>query len=114
MIYIQAINGVDLFVHTAGLKQVTACEYNPIEVIRTNVNGAVNVIEAALDSHVEKVMAISPDKAVHPVNLYGATKMTAEKLFVQENVYAGAQDTKLSCVRYGNVIGTEVVLFLCF
>ena len=111
----RAMNGVDLVVHAAALKQVPACEYNPIEAVRTNVDGAVNVIDAALDNHVEKVMAISTDKAVHPVNLYGATKMTAEKLFVQANSYAGMQDTKFSCVRYGNVIGSRgsvIPLFL--
>jgi UDP-N-acetylglucosamine 4,6-dehydratase/5-epimerase len=111
----RAMNGVDLVVHAAALKQVPACEYNPIEAIRTNVDGAVNVIDVALDNNVKKVMAISTDKAVHPVNLYGATKMTAEKLFVQANSYAGKQDTKFSCVRYGNVIGSRgsvIPLFL--
>lgn len=103
----RAMNGVDIVVHAAALKQVPACEYNPIEAVRTNVDGAVNVIDAALDNHVEKVMAISTDKAVHPVNLYGATKMTAEKLFVQANSYSGKKDTKFSCVRYGNVIGSR-------
>jgi UDP-N-acetylglucosamine 4,6-dehydratase/5-epimerase len=111
----RAMKGVDIVVHAAALKQVPACEYNPIEAIRTNVDGAVNVIDAALDNQVEKVMAISTDKAVHPVNLYGATKMTAEKLFVQANSYAGKQDSKFSCVRYGNVIGSRgsvIPLFL--
>ena len=103
----RAMNDVNIVVHAAALKQVPACEYNPIEAIRTNIDGAVNVIDAALDNHVEKVMAISTDKAVHPVNLYGATKMTAEKLFVQANSYAGKKDTKFSCVRYGNVIGSR-------
>lgn len=103
----RAMNDVNIVVHAAALKQVPACEYNPIEAIRTNIDGAVNVIDAALDNHVEKVMAISTDKAVHPVNLYGATKMTAEKLFVQANAYAGKQDTSFSCVRYGNVIGSR-------
>ena len=111
----RAMSDVDLVVHAAALKQVPACEYNPIEAIRTNVDGAVNIIDAALDNNVKKVMAISTDKAVHPVNLYGATKMTAEKLFVQANAYAGKQDTKFSCVRYGNVIGSRgsvIPLFL--
>jgi UDP-N-acetylglucosamine 4,6-dehydratase/5-epimerase len=111
----RAMNGVDIVVHAAALKQVPACEYNPIEAVRTNIDGAVNVIDAALDNHVKKVMAISTDKAVHPVNLYGATKMTAEKLFVQGNSYSGKQDTKFSCVRYGNVIGSRgsvIPLFL--
>jgi UDP-N-acetylglucosamine 4,6-dehydratase/5-epimerase len=111
----RAMTDVDIVVHAAALKQVPACEYNPIEAIRTNVDGAVNVIDAALDNNVKKVMAISTDKAVHPVNLYGATKMTAEKLFVQANSYAGKQDSKFSCVRYGNVIGSRgsvIPLFL--
>jgi FlaA1/EpsC-like NDP-sugar epimerase len=97
----------DIIVHAAALKQVPACEYNPIEAVRTNVDGAINVIDTAIDNEVELVMAISTDKAVHPVNLYGATKMTAEKLFIQGNSYAGKTDTKFSCVRYGNVIGSR-------
>ncbi len=111
----RAMYDVDILIHAAALKQVPACEYNPIEAIRTNIDGAVNVIDAALDSQVKKVMAISTDKAVYPVNLYGATKMTAEKLFVQANSYAGKQDTRFSCVRYGNVIGSRgsvIPLFL--
>lgn len=111
----RAMNDVDIVVHAAALKQVPACEYNPIEAIRTNIDGAINIIDAALDNHVEKVMAISTDKAVHPVNLYGATKMTAEKLFVQANSYSGKTKTKFSCVRYGNVIGSRgsvIPLFL--
>ncbi|MDD3052317.1 MAG: UDP-N-acetylglucosamine 4,6-dehydratase (inverting) [Candidatus Cloacimonetes bacterium] len=103
----RAMNGVDIVVHAAALKQVPACEYNPIEAIRTNIDGAVNVIDAAIDNSVEKVMAISTDKAVHPVNLYGATKMVAEKLFVQGNTYTGKRKTRFSCVRYGNVIGSR-------
>jgi FlaA1/EpsC-like NDP-sugar epimerase len=106
---------VDIVVHAAALKQVPACEYNPIEAIRTNVDGAINVIDTAIDNGVDKVMAISTDKAVHPVNLYGATKMTAEKLFVQGNFYSGKVKTKFSCVRYGNVIGSRgsvIPLFL--
>lgn len=111
----RAMYDVDILIHAAALKQVPACEYNPIEAIRTNIDGAVNVIDAALDSQVKKVMAISTDKAVYPANLYGATKMTAEKLFVQANSYAGKQDTRFSCVRYGNVIGSRgsvIPLFL--
>lgn len=111
----RAMNGVDIVVHAAALKQVPACEYNPIEAIKTNVDGSINIIDAAIDNDVEKVMAISTDKAVHPVNLYGATKMAAEKLFVQANSYSGEHKTKFSCVRYGNVIGSRgsvIPLFL--
>ena len=97
----RAMPGVDLVVHAAALKQVPACEYNPIEAILTNIMGARNVIEAALDSGVKKVLALSTDKAVNPVNLYGATKLCAEKLFVQSNSYSGASGTQFSCVRYG-------------
>jgi len=103
----RAMNGVDIVVHAAALKQVPACEYNPIEAIRTNIDGAVNVVDAAIDNSVEKVMALSTDKAVHPVNLYGATKMAAEKLFIQGNSYAGEGRELFSCVRYGNVIGSR-------
>jgi len=103
----RAMAGVDIVVHAAALKQVPACEYNPIEAIRTNVEGAINIIDTAIDNGVEYVMALSTDKAVHPVNLYGATKMTAEKLFIQANTYSGLADTKFSCVRYGNVIGSR-------
>jgi UDP-N-acetylglucosamine 4,6-dehydratase len=103
----RAFHGVDLVVHAAALKQVPACEYNPIEAIRTNVDGATNVIEAALDQGVKQVLALSTDKAVNPVNLYGATKLCAEKLFVQGNAYAGADGTRFSCVRYGNVVGSR-------
>jgi len=103
----RAMNGVDIVVHAAALKQVPACEYNPIEAVRTNIDGAINIIDAAIDNSVEKVMAISTDKAVHPVNLYGATKMVAEKLFVQGNTYTGKRKTRFSCVRYGNVIGSR-------
>ncbi len=103
----RAMNGVDIVVHAAALKQVPACEYNPIEAVRTNIDGAINVIDAAIDNNVDKVMAVSTDKAVHPVNLYGATKMAAEKLFVQGNVYTGGRNTRFSCVRYGNVVGSR-------
>lgn len=103
----RAMNGVDIVVHAAALKQVPACEYNPIEAIRTNIDGAINIIDAAIDNSVEKVMAISTDKAVHPVNLYGATKMVSEKLFIQGNTYTGKRKTRFSCVRYGNVIGSR-------
>lgn len=103
----RAMNNVDIVVHAAALKQVPTCEYNPIEAVKTNINGAINIIDAAIDNEVEKVMALSTDKAVHPVNLYGATKMVAEKLFVQENSYTGSKKTKFSCVRYGNVVGSR-------
>ena len=103
----RAASGVDIIVHAAALKHVPACEYNPIEAVRTNVEGSVNVIDAAIDNSVEKIMAISTDKAVHPVNLYGATKMVAEKLFTQGNAYTGWAKTRFSCIRYGNVIGSR-------
>ena len=89
------------------LKQVPACEYNPFEAVQTNIVGSKNVIDAAIDSGVERVLALSTDKAVSPVNLYGATKLVAEKLFVQGNSYAGAGRTRFSCVRYGNVVGSR-------
>ncbi len=107
--------GVDVVVHAAALKQVPACEYNPFEAIQTNIMGARSVIEAALDREVEKVIALSTDKAVSPVNLYGATKLVAEKLFVQANAYSGSGKTRFSCVRYGNVVGSRgsvIPLFL--
>ncbi|MBN2299081.1 MAG: UDP-N-acetylglucosamine 4,6-dehydratase (inverting) [Deltaproteobacteria bacterium] len=103
----RALNGVDIVVHAAALKQVPTCEYNPLEAVKTNIDGSMNIIEAAIDNSVEKVMAISTDKAVHPVNLYGATKMVAEKLFVQANTYTGTRNTKFSVVRYGNVVGSR-------
>jgi len=103
----RAMKGVDVVVHAAALKQVPACEYNPMEAIKTNILGSSNVIEAALDAGVKQVMALSTDKAVNPINLYGATKLAAEKLFVQSNAYAGASGTRFSCVRYGNVVGSR-------
>ena len=103
----RAMNGVDIVVHAAALKHVPICEYNPIEAVKTNIDGAINVIDAAIDNSVEKVMAISTDKAVHPVNLYGATKMVAEKLFMQANSYTGGRKTIFSCSRYGNVAGSS-------
>jgi UDP-N-acetylglucosamine 4,6-dehydratase (inverting) len=103
----RAMNGVDIVIHAAALKQVPTCEYNPIEAVRTNIDGAVNVVDAAIDSGVERVIAISSDKAVHPVNLYGATKLVMERLFTQANVYTGGRKSKFSCVRYGNVIGSR-------
>lgn len=103
----RATYGVDIIIHTAALKQVPTCEYNPIEAVRTNVGGAANIIDVAIDNGVKKVMNLSTDKAVYPVNLYGATKLVAEKLFTQGNVYRGKNKTKFSCVRYGNVMGSR-------
>lgn len=103
----RAMQGVDIVVHAAAMKQVPACEYNPIEAVRTNIDGATNIINAAIDTGVERVLALSTDKAVNPVNLYGATKLVAEKLFVQGNSYAGARTTRFSCTRYGNVVGSR-------
>lgn len=103
----RAMAGVDIVVHAAALKQVPACEYNPMEAIKTNILGSSNVIEAALDCNVKKVVALSTDKAVNPVNLYGATKLASEKLFVQSNAYAAGKPTRFSCVRYGNVVGSR-------
>ncbi len=104
---VRAMHGVDIVVHAAALKQVPACEYNPLEAVKTNIMGTSNVIEAALDAGVKKVMTISTDKAVNPVNLYGATKLAAEKLTVQSNAYAAGSATRYSCVRYGNVVGSR-------
>ena len=109
-----AMRGADIVVHAAALKQVPACEYNPIEAVKTNINGAANVIDAAIGAAVPKVAFISTDKAVHPVNLYGATKLVAEKLFVQANSYTQGK-LHFSCVRYGNVVGSRgsvIPLFL--
>jgi len=103
----RAMNGVDIVVHAAALKQVPACEYNPMEAIKTNILGSSNVVEAALDAGVQKVLALSTDKAVNPINLYGATKLAAEKLIIQSNSYAGGMATRFSCVRYGNVVGSR-------
>jgi UDP-N-acetylglucosamine 4,6-dehydratase len=103
----RAFQGVDIVVHAAALKQVPACEYNPLEAVNTNINGAANIIDAAIDSGVKKVLALSTDKAVNPINLYGATKLVAEKLFVQANAYSGQGGTRFSCVRYGNVVGSR-------
>ena len=103
----RALNGVDYVIHAAALKQVPACEYNPIEAIKTNVNGACNVIDACLDSGVEKVVALSTDKSVSPINLYGSTKMVSDKLFTAANSYSGTYGTKFAVVRYGNVAGSR-------
>lgn len=103
----RALNGVDYVIHAAALKQVPACEYNPIEAIKTNINGAVNVINASLDMGVKKVVALSTDKSVSPINLYGSTKMVSDKLFAAANAYSGEDGTKFAVVRYGNVAGSR-------
>jgi UDP-N-acetylglucosamine 4,6-dehydratase len=103
----QAMNGVDFVIHAAALKQVPAAEYNPMECIKTNINGAENVISAALANNVEKVIALSTDKAANPINLYGATKLVSDKLFVAANNMSGGYRTLFSVVRYGNVVGSR-------
>ena len=103
----RAAEGADFIVHAAAMKQVPICEYNPSEAIQTNVVGAQNVVDAAIDAQVKKVVALSTDKAVNPVNLYGATKLCAEKVIVQGNAYAARGHTRFSCVRYGNVVGSR-------
>ena len=103
----RAFEGVDYVIHAAAMKQVPACEYNPNEAIKTNIHGAQNIIEAALDKGVKKVVALSTDKAVNPVNLYGGTKLVSDKLFIAANAYAGDKDISFSIVRYGNVAGSR-------
>ena len=103
----RAFEGVDYVIHAAALKQVPACEYNPNEAIKTNVNGAQNVIDAALNMGIKKVVALSTDKAVNPVNLYGGTKLVSDKLFIAANAYSGLKDTRFAIVRYGNVAGSR-------
>jgi UDP-N-acetylglucosamine 4,6-dehydratase/5-epimerase len=104
----RACEGVDYLIHAAALKHVPACEYNPMEAIKTNINGATNVIDAALDAGVKKVIALSTDKAASPVNTYGATKLVSDRLFIQSNAYRGAdRPTRFSVVRYGNVMGSR-------
>jgi UDP-N-acetylglucosamine 4,6-dehydratase len=102
-----AMRGIDYVIHAAALKQVPAAEYNPTECIRTNINGAENVIHAALENNVKKVIALSTDKAAKPINLYGATKLCSDKLFVAANNIAGGRDTRFAVVRYGNVVGSR-------
>lgn len=102
-----AMKNVDYVIHAAALKQVPACEYNPNEAIKTNVNGAMNVITASLDSEVKKVIALSTDKAVNPINLYGGTKLVSDKLFIAANSYSGDNGTRFAVVRYGNVAGSR-------
>jgi UDP-N-acetylglucosamine 4,6-dehydratase len=103
----QAMNGVDYVIHAAALKQVPAAEYNPMECVKTNIHGAQHVISAALANEVEKVVALSTDKAANPINLYGATKLVSDKLFVAANNVAGGHKTRFSVVRYGNVVGSR-------
>lgn len=103
----RACDGVDYIVHAAALKQVPACEYNPFEAIKTNIHGAQNVVDVAIDRGVDKVVALSTDKAVNPINLYGATKLASDKLFIAANAYAGGKQTTFSVVRYGNVAGSR-------
>lgn len=103
----RAFDGVDIVIHAAALKQVPAAEYNPIEAVKTNIHGAENVIDAAIDKEVKKVVALSTDKAVNPINLYGATKLVSDKLFVAGNAYVGNKETNFSVVRYGNVSGSR-------
>jgi len=103
----RALDGVDILVHAAALKQVPACEYNPIEAVRTNIMGAAHVIDAAIDSNVGHVVALSTDKAANPINLYGATKLCADKLFAAANNYSGTHPTRFATVRYGNVMGSR-------
>lgn len=104
---IEAMSGVDCVIHAAALKQVPAAEYNPMECIKTNIHGAENVIQAALANDVEKVIALSTDKAANPINLYGATKLVSDKLFVAANNFAGEHRTRFAAVRYGNVVGSR-------
>ncbi len=109
-----ALNGVDIVVHAAALKQIGACEYNPFEAIKTNVLGSQNIIQASINNRVKKVIALSTDKASSPINLYGATKLTSDKLFVSANYHRGETDIKFSVVRYGNVFssrGSVVTVF---
>jgi UDP-N-acetylglucosamine 4,6-dehydratase len=104
---LRAFSDVDIVIHAAAMKQVPAAEYNPLEAIKTNVIGAANIVDAAIDCGVEHVVALSTDKAVNPINLYGATKLCSDKLFVAGNAYSGAKKTKFSVVRYGNVVGSR-------
>lgn len=103
----RALSGIDAVIHAAALKQVPALEYNPMEAVKTNIEGSENLINAAIDRGVKRVIALSTDKAVNPTNLYGATKLVAEKLFTQGNIYADPHGTRLACTRYGNVVGSR-------
>ena len=111
----RAFDGVDIVIHAAALKRVPECEYNPFEAVKTNVIGAQNIIDVAIDRGVSKIVALSTDKAVNPINLYGATKLCSDKLFIAGNSYVGGKDTRFAVVRYGNVVGSRgsvVPLFL--
>lgn len=110
----RALKDIDYVIHAAAMKQVPVCEYNPFEAIKTNIHGAQNVIDAALDKGVKKVVALSTDKAVNPINLYGGTKLVSDKLFTAANAYSGEKGTVFSVVRYGNVAGSRgsVIPFL--
>lgn len=103
----RAMQGADIVIHAAAMKQVPACEYNPFEAVQTNILGSQHIVDAAIDTGVRQVVALSTDKAVNPVNLYGATKLCEEKIIVQGNAYASQSNTRLSCVRYGNVVGSR-------
>lgn len=103
----RAFDGVDIVIHAAALKRVPECEYNPFEAIKTNVIGAQNIIDAAIDRGVSKIVALSTDKAVNPINLYGATKLCSDKLFIAGNSYVGGKETRFAVVRYGNVVGSR-------
>jgi len=103
----RAFSGIDVVIHAAAMKQVPTAEYNPFEAIKTNILGAQNVIDATIDCKVKKIIALSSDKAVNPINLYGATKLCSDKLFIAANHYAGKHNTKFSVVRYGNVVGSR-------
>ena len=103
----RAFENVDYVIHAAAMKQVPTCEYNPMEAVKTNIHGAQNVIDAALDRNVKRVVALSTDKAVNPINLYGGTKLVSDKLFIAANAYAGYKETRFSVVRYGNVAGSR-------
>ena len=102
-----ATKKVDIIIHTAALKQVPAAEYNPMECIKTNIQGAENVINASIENNIKKTIALSTDKAANPVNLYGATKLCSDKLFINANYLSGDRDIKFSVVRYGNVVGSR-------
>ena len=103
----RAFKGIDYVIHAAAMKQVPACEYNPFEAIKTNIHGAKNIVDAAIDCGVKKVIALSTDKAVNPINLYGGTKLVSDKLFISANAYSGGKETIFSIVRYGNVAGSR-------
>lgn len=103
----RAFDGVDYVIHAAALKQVPACEYNPMEAVKTNINGAMNIVDASLDCGVKRVVALSTDKAVNPINLYGGTKLVSDKLFIAANAYSGQKEARFSIVRYGNVAGSR-------